>query len=282
MTALDFGTWLSQASQRLGAVTDTPRMDAQRLLAHITGRDLTFIVAHSETQLTPLELKTGEHRLSLLENGTPLAYVLGEWEFYGLKFRMTPDILIPRPETELLVQTALGWLMEHPTADAVADVGCGSGCIGISLAVHSPQITVHALDISPHALEITQQNSSLHGVARRVLTRQQDLLTDDNDRYDVICANLPYIATSDLEHLEVARHEPALALDGGEDGLSLIRRLINQVNCHINVPGLALFEIEYRQADASQEIARQTLPKAKIEVKNDLAGLSRLLVIELE
>ena len=280
MIAIDLGAWLIQAHQRLMAVSDTPRLDAQRLLAHITGSSPAILLAHPERQFTLEEFTEAEHGLALLEGGTPLAYVLGEWEFYGLKFTITPDVLIPRPETELLLQTALDWLKEHPSATKVADIGCGSGCIGISLAVHASCISVQSVDVSTEALDVTQRNAIRHDVAHRVVTKHQDLLCGDAQTYDIICANLPYIPTSDLNHLKVARHEPLLALDGGEDGMMFIRRLVDQLGSHLSTPGLALFEIEYRQADTSLIIAREALPNASIKVINDLAGLPRVLVIE--
>ena len=169
-------------------------------------------------------------------------------------------MLIPRPETELLVERALGWLRDHPDRRAAADVGTGSGCIAVTLARHTPDLRVAAVDRSPAALDVTRQNARAHGVDARIDFFQADLLGSVPGPFDLICANLPYIPTADVNDLAVARHEPRLALDGGPDGLDLIHRLLAQLPARLSPGGLALFEIEYRQGQSAAALAQAASP----------------------
>ena len=190
-------------------------------------------------------------------------------------------MLIPRPETELLVERALGWLREHPDRRAAADVGAGSGCIAVTLARHTPDLHVAAVDRSPAALDVTRQNARAHGVDARIDFFQADLLGSVPGSFDLICANLPYIPSADVNGLAVARHEPRLALDGGPDGLDLIRRLLAQLPTRLSPGGLALFEIEYRQGQSATALAQAAIPAARVQILPDLSGLDRILEVAL-
>ena len=308
---ISHGKVLRETKARLATVSSTPSLDAQVLLAHITGKPRTWLLAHPETLLTPHESQQIVEALQKLESGFPLPYLLGEQEFFGLKFKITPDTLIPRPETELLVETALAWLNQLPfhtekgtECEGVyaADIGTGSGCIAVSLAVHCPELHVVATDLSSAALAVAQQNAEIHHVADRITFLKADLLDLQSfdqrlkiaaqDRssaihyplpithYSLLTANLPYIPTSTLYTLEVYRHEPTLALDGGPDGLALIRPLLLQTATCLAPGGLILLEIEATQGKAAQELAHQHFPQALIEIRPDLAGHDRLLVIQ--
>ena len=162
--------------------------------------------------------------LARLESGQPLPYVLGAWEFYGLTFELTPDVLIPRPETELLVEQALEWLADRPAPLLAADVGTGSGCIAISLAVHAPQLRLLASDLSWPALQVARSNLARHRVEGQISLLQCDLLPPLSLPFDLLVANLPYIPSPVLPGLKLSLSEPPLALDGGLDGLDFIRR----------------------------------------------------------
>jgi release factor glutamine methyltransferase len=215
-----------------------------------------------------------------LADGYPFAYITGEREFFGRKFALKPGILVPRPETEILVEVALKWLADHPESRKAVDVGCGSGCISISLVADCPNLSVTAVDIDPEAVWLTKHNALSHHAAETVLCLVGDLLTPINTKFDLICANLPYIPTGKLEKLAVTRFEPVLALDGGTDGLQLIERLIEQSKTLLAVGGIILLEIESSQSESAPQIAKKYFPRSEIHIVKDLAGLSRLMVIQ--
>jgi release factor glutamine methyltransferase len=270
---------LSSARQRLRAFSETPALDARVVLAHLTKKDPTWLLAHPGETLSRPHQAAFNNAIELLRAGTPLPYLIGEWEFYGLKFQVTPDVLIPRPETELLVETALAWIKQHPDAKA-AEAGTGSGCIAISLAFMAQNLHITATDISPQALEVARRNATRHHVFDQIAFLENDLLSGLEGPFDLICANLPYIPTDTLRQLAVSRHEPLSALDGGEDGLVYIRRIIDQARDLLAEDGLLLLEIEERQGEAVSRLASEAFPGASIEVKPDLAGKPRLLVVQ--
>jgi release factor glutamine methyltransferase len=211
----------------------------------------------------------------------PLPYLLGKWEFYGLEFIVTPSVLIPRPETELLVSEAIHWINCHPHQIQIADVGTGSGCIAVSLAVTHPFLKIICLDKFHPTLSVAMRNAFAHHVDDRLFFVQSDLLSACNQRFNIICANLPYIPTSTLSHLQVRYFEPVSALDGGSDGLDLIRRLLVQSIAFISPKGLILLEIEAGQGESVLQLARDIYPDARCQVLADLAGLPRCLRIEV-
>lgn len=269
---------------------DLPALERQVLLAHVTGKSRAWVLAHPEAPLTPEQQAAFESAARQFQAGVPLPYILGHWEFFGLDFEVSPDVLIPRPETELLIETALAWARTHPPLQAAyrfIDIGTGSGIIPVSLAVHLPAAHFLATEISPAALVVARRNAQKHGVAERIRFEQADLLDDltieglHPPPFDVLTANLPYIPTETLRALEIYGREPTLALDGGADGLQLIRRLLAQIAERRFPVRLILLEIEYRQGAAVAALARQHFPAAKIQIKKDLAGHDRLAVILL-
>jgi release factor glutamine methyltransferase len=248
-------------------------------------------LTHPEAALTPEESATFERGLARLQAGEPLPYILGHWEFYGLDFFITPDVLIPRPETELLVDTALKQLAggNHPAI--ILDVGTGSGCVAISIASHCPGAQIVATDISAAALAVAQRNAERHGVADCIQFIQADLFPltppplplgeGEGVRIDLLLANLPYIPTATLHNLDVYGKEPTLALDGGPDGLTLIRRLLEAAPPILAPGGGMLLEIEATQGEAASRLARDYFPRADIHILPDLAGYDRVLQIAL-
>jgi release factor glutamine methyltransferase len=278
-TGLTASAALVALRARLANASETPLLDAQALLAHILNTDRSWLLAHPAATLTDEQQSELEEKSARLAQGEPLAYLTGRREFYGLEFDIIPGVLVPRPETELLVEQALGWLAQHPERRAAADVGCGSGIIAVTLAVKVPDLRVIAVDIDEKALALTHRNAEKHGVAGRVIGVHSNLLGGLDMAHDLICANLPYIPTAALAGLDIARHEPALALDGGPDGLDLIRRLVEQIPSFLNPGGLALLEIEAGQGASARALALQKLPGTKIDVLKDLAGHDRLLRI---
>jgi release factor glutamine methyltransferase len=279
-----------QIAERLPG--ETPGLDAQILLAHVTGHDRSWVLSHPEVRLTSEQEDALEAAIRRLQAGTPLPYMLGRWEFFGLDFEVTPDVLIPRPETELLVETALNWIRIHPQpAYRFLDVGTGSGCIAIALAVHVPRAETLATDVSPAALAVARRSAQRHGVQERIEFVECDLLPQTADRnpstlynllstINVLTANLPYIPTGTLKELAVYEREPTLALDGGTDGLELIRRLLVHLTGKMDTGCLILLEIESGQGQPALELAQAAFPVATVELKKDLAGRDRLVIIE--
>lgn len=278
MSAAD---WLVQARTRLSGRSETPVLEARALLEWVTGRSRAWWLAHPEHPLHADEQTRLASLLDRLAGGVPLPYLTGEQEFFGLPFGVTPAVLIPRPETELLVEQAIAWLKTHPTRRRAVDVGTGSGCIAISLAVQIPTLQVVAVDLSPDALKVSRANATRHAVLERMDWVRSDLLSPFAGGFDLVCANLPYIPSADLERLPAARHEPWTALDGGPDGFVIIRRLLEQLPALVRPGSLALLELEDRQGQAALEAA-VAIPKATSRILKDAAGLDRLLRIDFQ
>jgi release factor glutamine methyltransferase len=272
--------WLADARRQLEPISDAPALEAQMLASYVLSRPRSWLLAHSETAIEIGKLEILNAHLHQLAEGYPFAYITGEQEFFGRKFAVKPGILVPRPETEILVEFALKWLAEHPEGRTAVDVGCGSGCISISLAADCRDLSVVAVDIDPEAVWLTKHNALSHHAAETVLCLVGDLLSPINTKFDLVCANLPYIPTGKLEKLAVTRFEPVLALDGGKDGLQLIERLIKQLKTLLATGGIILLEIESSQGESAPQIASKYFPRSEIHIVKDLAGLSRLMVIQ--
>ncbi len=275
---------LNKISSRLETHSDTARLDSQVLLSYILDKPRTWILAHPETRLSQEQTHQLEAALARLEQGEPLPYVLGHWEFFGLDFYINPDVLIPRPETELLVEQCLEWLDKQPTRRWIAEVGTGSGCIPVSLAKHLPDLKILTVDISLPALKVAHQNLIKHQVADQVYLLQGDMLGGvspaPSNRFDLICANLPYIPEGILKTLPISHWEPRLALSGGEDGMYFISRLFQEVP-HLLAPAASLFvEIEASMGNSVRTLSLQHFPQASVTVLQDLAGRDRLVQVD--
>ena len=263
---------------------ETAWQDAQKLLTHITGCNRAWLLSHPEATLSAEQTSRLETTIHQLQAGIPLPYVLGKWEFFGLDFVVTPDVLIPRPETELLVETALAYIRSHPQSEyKFLDIGTGSGIIPVSLGVHVPQSRMVATDISHAALKVARLNAGRHGLTERIEFIEADLIPTGLQlaTFDIISANLPYIPTETLHTLEIFGKEPDLALDGGPDGLDVIRKLITRMTDQKLGECLCLFEIEQRQGMAVSRMLRQAYPNANLRIQRDLAGFDRLAVLAL-
>ena len=212
------------------------------------------MLAHPEAQLTAAQQADLEQRANRLAQGEPLPYVLGNWEFYGLNFEVNPAVLIPRPETELLVEEALG-MGKAARSCSCSDVGTGSGCIAISLASRQGTLRVIASDLSYPALQVARRNARRHAVDHRLDLVQCNLLPTTSRPFDLICANLPYIPEPTLKSLNVYRWEPEIALYGGQDGLSLLRGLLEQARSYLAPRGLMLLEMEASLGKAVHALA---------------------------
>lgn len=271
---------LSDLSMCLAQVSETPNLDTQVLLSHVLSRSRAWVLAHPEASLSPEQEVLLEALAAQLERGIPLPYVIGHREFYGLDFVLTPATLIPRPETELLVEQALAWLQENPHKRWAVDVGTGSGCIAVTLAAKVPDLVILATDTSLEALKVARENARRHQVPNRVQVVQMDLLSATQAAFDLICANLPYIPTQTLRGLRVYGKEPELALDGGPTGLDLIHKLLHSSNQRLSMGGLMLLEIEATQAEAVQGLVEEAFPEGALSVLPDLAGRDRLAAIQ--
>jgi release factor glutamine methyltransferase len=272
---------IEMASHGFKATSDTARLDAGTLLGHILGKPRTWVAAHTDYLLNDHEYKALRNALAEVAAGIPLPYIVGHWEFYGLDFVISRDVLIPRPETEIMVDMGLKWLLSNPGRRVASDVGTGSGCIAVSLAVNLPELSVFACDISKEALRIANKNIRKHEVENQVTLIRGDLLADLPEPVDILFANLPYIPDWKLDGLRVSKHEPRLALDGGPDGLSLIRRLILQCEEQVIPGGAILLEIEAGQGSEVVKLVQETFPTAEVCCHQDLAGMDRIISILL-
>ena len=275
---------LDATAVRLSPLSDTPQMDAEVLAAHILNKPRTWLLAHDDSAFDPTTVYTLESLVQRLERGEPLPYVIGHWEFFGLDFDLTPDVLIPRPETELLVERAIPWLQSSSQRRSIADIGTGCGCIAVSIAAHIPSAHILATDISSAALEVAGNNANKHHVENQIEFIECDILpksSSNESRFDLICANLPYIPTGKLQSLPIYGREPALALDGGDDGLDLFRRLLAVVPKHLAPGGRMLLEIEATRGPAALSLAYDAFEESEIHLYQDLAQQDRLLEIQL-
>ena len=275
---------LAQAVARLGNDgVESPRLDAELLLAHVLGANRAAVLARPDRHLTPKQLTRYRDLVSRRAEREPLAYIVGQREFFGLEFAVDHRVLIPRPETELLVERALQIARSRGRGIQIADVGAGSGAIAVTLAVNLPEATVYALDESAGALVVTARNARHHGVGGRVHCLQGNLLAPLEAPVDVVTANLPYVAADEWQALppEIREHEPRAALDGGADGLYLIGSLLAVAGPYLQPDGVLLLEIGACQGSAVMALAEQYFPRAGVRLLQDYAGLDRLVEIRL-
>lgn len=248
-----------------------------------TALDIERAALYAAFRDTPSEEEAGraEALCARRLNREPVAYLMGTREFYGLPIAVGPGVLIPRPETETVVEETLR-LVEGQASPVLADVGCGSGAIGVALAVARSEAVVYALDVSQRALELTAHNAEAHGVSERVHMLESDLLAALPRPVHVIAANLPYVMSDEIPLLEpeVSRYEPREALDGGADGLALIRRLLAEAGGHLLPGGALVLEMDPRQIAAASDAASACFPVSSVRAVRDLAGRERVLVIQ--
>lgn len=268
-------------------------LEAELLLAHALSTDRAHLYQRLREELPDDAQERFEALLQRRLAHEPTAYILGRKEFYGLELEVTPAAIIPRPETETLVELALEFVGTRDARQGirVADVGVGCGAIAVALAVNLPQVEIIATDISPDALALARRNAERHGVAARIRFLEGDLLAplqgspggsrDSSRRVDVIAANLPYVRTGDFEAAppEIRDHEPRLGLDGGPDGLRIIERLLRQAPSRLEPGGALFIEIGEEQGDAARALAADAFPQARIEVRRDLSRLDRVLAV---
>lgn len=280
MTTNRTSDWIAEARLRLARISETPGLEAQILVSNVTDRDRSWVIAHPEYYLSAKQLNYLKELLERRLNGEPLPYLIGHWEFFGLDFLVNPNVLIPRPETELLVEKALEWLKAHPKLNSVLDLGTGSGCIAISLAKSLPYLEITAADLSMDALEVSRQNAKRHKIDHQINFINSNLLDNVPGRFSLICANLPYIPSSKLDSLKDLKYEPRSALDGGINGMDYIKKAIMQSQQKTSSPGLILMEIESGQADEISCYVADLLPSNHFMILPDLSNQPRLLRLE--
>jgi release factor glutamine methyltransferase len=287
------GRALLAASRRLReSGSETPQLDSALLLAHVLGVSKTWLYAHPNRRLAEQEIARFEELVRQRMCHQPVAYLVGYRSFYGIDITVDPRVLIPRPETELLVERVMLQarnLVEGGATPRVADVGTGSGAIAVALAVNVPQVVVYAVDVSDDALAVAAQNVWRYGVGEQVQLLPGNLLDPLPEPVDIVIANLPYVASSDLPTLprQVREFEPRVALDGGPTGREVIETFlrtlaVESVRAAKLCPGARIYlEIGAGQSEAVYALAQQLLPAAHVDVLSDYAGHDRIVIISM-
>ena len=265
------------------AGTLEPRLESEVVLTDVLGIPRHRLYAYQDDTIPDEAAETLEKAVQRRLRREPLAYILGHREFYGVDLTVGPEVMVPRPETEMLIERAMLVCMERMERAGlvVVDVGTGSGGIAVNLAMHLPGVRLYATDISADALEVARVNVDKFGLGQRITLLKGDLLEPLPGRVDVIVANLPYIPSARLKGLQPElAWEPRTALDGGADGMVMLRRLMGQAAGKLALDGVMLLEIDPGQGEPLRRMATRLFPGAATSVEKDLAGLDRILLLE--
>lgn len=260
--------------------SESPYLDSLVLLSHITGLSKSKLLANPDPSLSTQQESQLTKSLDQLKGGTPLPYLVGEWEFFQYKFKINPTVLIPRPETEGLVELSLDWLRNNPQRRTCLEIGTGSGCIAITMAKKISDLKITATDISRDALKVASENAQRHKVGEQIIFEARDLLKGIEVKVDLIVANLPYIPTEKLKSLPIYTTEPVLALDGGRDGLVYITQLLKNARKCIKPGGAIFLELDEDTGAAALALAHEVWPGRTLILKQDLAGDDRYLFVQ--
>jgi release factor glutamine methyltransferase len=262
--------------------SSTPRLDTEILLAQARDCRRIELYTHYDTELTAEQRQVMRDLVKRRAAAEPVAYLVGFREFFGLNFQVTPQTLIPRPDTETLVVEALDLARNLPHPPQVLDLGTGSGCIVVALATQQPSAQLVAVDICNGALEVARRNATVHDVAGRIDFRVGDLFEplESGRRFDMIVSNPPYVTHAELDELpaDVRDHEPLQALDGGDDGLDIVRRIIDAAPNHLAADGTLLCEISPEQAQCVCQLVADNQSYLEPRIANDLAGRPRVII----
>ncbi|HED03705.1 MAG TPA: peptide chain release factor N(5)-glutamine methyltransferase [Candidatus Fraserbacteria bacterium] len=267
-------SWTCSYFRRAGIAA--ARFEAEILLAQVLNQDRLELYLHPDRRLTPEQRTSFRRLVKLRHGGTPLQYLTGAVEFYNCRLRVNGSALIPRPETEQLVERVLTDRQGQPLGRTL-DLGTGTGAIAIALALACPEAQLTACDSSVEALELAQENAMLNGVAERIVFQRSDWFAQLSGRFDLIISNPPYVSSEELAGLapEVRCHEPTVALDGGADGLECLRAIIAQAPCYLNPGGQLYLEIGFEQAEAVQRLLEASDGLSRPLIGEDLTGLPR-------
>ena len=255
-------------------------LECELLLMHVLGISRVQLYIDLNRKLDSEQEENFWNLVKRRLSGEPTAYITGHREFYGLDFYVNSSVLIPRPESELLVEKSLNLTQNHAVS-AIAEIGTGCGAIAISLALNLPQVKIYATDVSAPALRVALFNCKKHGVINRICLLQGNMLNPLPEPVDLIIANLPYVKESELSQMRSASFEPQLALNGGPDGLERIRQLCSQVSSKLRPEGCLLLEIGQRQRQAVITLLHSLFPLARVEVAPDLSGIDRVVSLVL-
>jgi release factor glutamine methyltransferase len=275
---------LREARARLGGHGRDARLDASRLLEAASGRDRAWLLAHAGDTLDRHDFERFTGYVARRERGEPVAYILGECGFYGRSFEITRDVLVPRPESEHLIELALRRLREAAArGPRVCDVGTGSGALAVTLCCELPSLEADGIDLSPAALAVADRNARRHALGARIAFRIGDALNGlaAGRLFDGILANLPYVPTAELQdHPDPTAFEPRVALDGGPDGLDAYRRLLERAPHHLVPGGWLLMEAGPGTASALADLAGRAFPaSAFVEIHRDYAARERIVAV---
>jgi release factor glutamine methyltransferase len=294
-TPTDVRFALKEGIARLDAAqVRSSKLAAELLLMRALERDRTWLYAHATDVVDARSLEEYFALIARRAAGEPTQYILGEQEFWGLEFEVTPAVLIPRPETEHIIEVSIARVGERNRAIplSIADVGTGSGCLAVTLAKVFPNAQIVATDISADALEVARRNATRHAVAERIKFLETDLLSRlgpplpatayQSPSFDLIVSNPPYVALSDADSLqrEVRDHEPKLALFGGPTGVEIYSCLIEQAETLLGARGILILELGYDSADRVRKMIDLRGAWKNVTVTNDLAGIPRVVAAE--
>jgi release factor glutamine methyltransferase len=274
---------LKQALQQAREILNSGNIEnaslaAEVLLGYVLKIDKVCLYQRFEVTINPEETEALQKLLERHLKGEPIAYIIGHKEFYGIEIYVDNRVLIPRPETELLVDKAIE-IARNRITNTIADIGTGSGAIAIALALNLPSVKIFATDISRQALNLATMNSLKYNLRDRIHLLEGDMLEPLSESVDLIVANLPYIKELDLNEPSI-KYEPILALNGGADGLDQINRFVPGVKNKLKTGGLFLMEIGSGQADPVTRLIKQQTSKAKIEVFRDYSGIKRVILAQ--
>jgi len=272
------------ATRFIAAGIGTPRLDAEVLLRHALKRDRAWLLAHFHDRLDEEPRGIFEQAVERRAKREPLQYITGKQEFWGLEFAVSPEVLIPRPETELIIETVLNSVQDRNKACTLIDLCTGSGCIATVLASELPAARIIATDKSPGAIAVARENASSHGVLDRILFMEGDLTApleslDIDGQVDIIVSNPPYVRSGDYPALqpEVKDYEPALALFGGPEGTDIHQRIINAAVRYLTSNGLLIMEMGIGQAEILANYLKKVGRYRSFEILRDLAGIERVI-----
>ncbi|HEY94193.1 MAG TPA: peptide chain release factor N(5)-glutamine methyltransferase [Dehalococcoidia bacterium] len=272
---------LKEAEETLSAANiDDALLESEVLLRHVLKIDRIRLYTDINSELTPQQYEKFSGLIQRRLNGEPSAYITGNREFYGLDFYVNQHVLIPRPETELLVEKAVD-LAKKRSYKTIVDVGTGSGAVAVCLALNLPDAVIYATDISTQALEVASGNSRKHSVENRITFLEGNLLEPLTEPVDMIVANLPYVRNADIQQVSTAGHEPEVALNGGKNGLDFIIAIVGQSVSKLLRGGSILLEVGQGQSQTASRQLKGIYPYGEVDIFRDLAGIERIVGLSL-